>query len=183
MSALKGKPQRTKYQVSQDKAFIAELCLKGYTQQRMADLINERYKMAGSNITITVPSVNRDLKQIKEEWQKSANERMEEHKILQLKKLDALELEYWNSWQKSIKKDTRRTISKKIAYRGGEEIKQSESKEEDYYGDPRFLDGINKCIQQRSALLGLTKEDGSITNNNNLIITIEESSVGVVFNQ
>lgn len=182
MPGVKGKPQRTKYQVSQDKALISELCLKGYTQQRISNEINSRYKQSGSKVTITVASVTKDLKEIKNEWQSSANENMAEHKIIELKKIDALEREYWDSWQKSIQKDTKRTISKKISYRGGEEIRQSESKEEDYFGDPRFLDGINKCIEKRCNILGLTRQEEATTSSS-IIITIEESTVGLIINQ
>jgi len=182
MAAIKGKLKRNNNQMAHDKAVMAELSLKGYTLQRIVDEINGRYKASGVAISITTTSVCKELKQIREEWRKSGLLNTNEHKMIQLKKLDILEQQYWDSWQRSIEKPVKKTVSKKISYRSGEEMKQSEAKEEDFYGDPRFLDGINKCIQQRSALLGLANEDGTVTNNN-LIITIEESTVGVVVNQ
>lgn len=182
MPAVKGKQQRTKDQVAQDKALISELSLKGCTQQRIAEIINERYRQAGSKITITAASVNIDIRKIREEWERSGLLNVHEHKLLQLKKIDALESEYWRSWQKSIEKPTKRTLSKKISYRSGQEIKQTESREEDFYGDPRFLDGINKCIQQRCSILGLTKEEKT-TVDGGMIITIEESTVGLIENK
>lgn len=81
--------------------------------------------------SVTQQTISKDLRFIREQWLSDAVLNMDELKTVELAKLDHLERQYWSAWEKSV------------------------SKIENQYGDPRFLNGVHKCIESRVRILGL----------------------------
>ena len=86
----------------------------------------------------------------------------EERLAQQLRRIDLLEKEAWESWQKSKKPETTITEDYYEEDGDGEESPNVTLKRviKSSNGDPRFLAIISRCIDQRSKLLKLDKFEG-----------------------
>lgn len=147
--------KRTVEQREADKRFCAELFVKGYTYRQMADKLNEYNHENGLEYTLTYKSVFMDIQQVLAEWKKERFKDIDNYMQLELKKLDKIEVELWQSWENSKggKRKTKiknGTINNGIAT-GGE---LAERTLETTDGDPRYLDLLLKVQERRAKLLG-----------------------------
>jgi hypothetical protein len=80
--------------------------------------------------------------------------------VSELEKLDRLENQYWQAWEKSGGK-----ISKKKVKKNGSkgDIAQVEAEEKEQNGDASFLNGIKACIELRCKMMGYIKNSMDIT--------------------
>ena len=99
---------------------------------------------------VSQTTVSKDLSLIRKRWQKSALVDMNEAKNRELARIDALEREYWLAWQASKEKQVTTTAKKKTT--GGEEAIMTAREQT---GDPRYLAGVQWCIERRSKILGI----------------------------
>ncbi len=133
--------RRSREQLQRDRAETARLYLQGWLQIDIA-------KKQG----VEQSTISDDLAAIRKQWLASAIRDFDEARAQELAKIDILEIEYWQAWQRSLKSkktETAKTSSGKI--------RQDEAsvKEEFRDGDPRFLAGVERCIERRCKLLGL----------------------------
>lgn len=143
---------RSKIQRESDRARIAELRLKHWTQQEIANFLE-----------IDVSTVCRDLKSIEQQWKESALRDFDLDRSMELDRINLLEKEYWAAWQRSCEqKETsiREQLRNAIASQEGEVAAgngrvKSTLRVERRDGDAAFLNGILKCIELRSQILGL----------------------------
>ena len=96
------------------------------------------------------------LEQIRRDWQTSTIRDFDSLKIEELKRIDAVEAEYWSGWKNSLQdrkiNETRNSKGKLTT------LDRSES----MAGNPAFLDGVMKCIVKRCEILGINAPDFSI---------------------
>jgi hypothetical protein len=136
-------PKRSKIQQLRDRATIAELYLKGWSQIRIGEFLE-----------LNQSNISRELTKIKAGWKAETNRDYDLHVEEQLHRLSMVELQYWDGWQRSqvIKEQT-------MQERMNEAVESSKAKvqrrTETRVGDPRFLEGIIKCVQERGKLLDL----------------------------
>ncbi|MBD1842482.1 helix-turn-helix domain-containing protein [Cyanobacteria bacterium FACHB-63] len=146
-----GRP-RKKVQRDRDRASIAELRLKGWSQQRIAEYLE-----------VDQSTVSRDLVALERQWKESSLRDFDAERGMQLEKLDLLEREYWDAWERS-QASKESTISEQLRnaavnddgspIASGGRVRQM-TRTEQKIGDPQFLSGVLKCIGERSKLLGL----------------------------
>ena len=117
---------------------VAELYLKGWTQTKIAQ-----------HIGFSIATVSLDLKRIRKEWRETYKEDFAKRQARELAKIDRLEREYWEAWERSIGINETRTV------KNGKDGTEETVKQQDLVGDPRFLDGIAKCIDRRCKILGI----------------------------
>jgi predicted transcriptional regulator len=161
--------KRTSDQIQSDRAKIASFMLRGYSQKQIAD-----------EMKMTEAMVSREVKELRKDWAESAKIDMNEALGQELARIDQIEKEAWEAWEES-KKPTKR---EQQSVTEGQAQKVSIVK--NYRtGDPRYMNIITWCVEQRSRLLGLVKNKvtGNIdlttdgkplpapVNNVNLIIT------------
>lgn len=141
-------PKRSKIQRERDRLTIAELYLKGWSQQRIADLL----ELDKSNIC-------RELKKIKEQWKSQA---IEDHNLYvqqELRRLAMLEAEYWAGWETS-QQSKEISLNERLAT-GRDEVGQvlgrvkQATRTEQKVGDATFLNGVLSCVKERARLLDL----------------------------
>lgn len=147
--------KRTKEQREADKTFCADLFVKGYTYKQIAVKLNEWTKERGLNYEISYRQIFVDIKQVMIEWKKEQFDSIDKYMQLELKKLDKIEVELWDAWEKSksIKHKTKiigGNISDNTVSGGVLDSRQIE----DRNGDPRFLDLLLKVQERRAKLLG-----------------------------
>lgn len=166
-------------QIARDRKRIGELYLKGWLQNDIA-----------KELKISQSTVSRDLKALFKQWQKSALVDIDKAKAKELAKVDNLELEYWTAWKRSCE-DAETTVKKTKGnvkkYKGNDgqfiaerpaEIDQTSKGQS---GDPRFLQGVQWCIDKRCKILGIdapqklvhTGKDGGPIKTSNVLTIIE----------
>jgi hypothetical protein len=125
---------------------VAALLLRGTTNQ--FEIAAKLGMEASQHYTIS-----RDIKAIKEEWRGSALRDFNEARGREIEKLEALEKEFWEAWDRSrVEKVSERTKKNK---KGRSLAYEDETRKELRDGNPAFLDGALKCIAKRCELLGL----------------------------
>lgn len=127
---------------------VARLYLRGFPQGEIAQKLG-----------VHASTVSQDLAKIRQYWLESAKLDMDAIKAKELAKLDALEMEYWRAWERSKGEHTKRTRSYVEGTAKGEKaegvpVTVTETVEQTS-GDPRFLAGIESCMQRRAKMLGL----------------------------
>jgi len=164
-------PKRTKTERERDYLKETELYLKGKYQVEIAE-----------EIGITQQQVGYDLRIIQKRWIKETILNLDQHRIKELGKIDQLEREAWDAWEKS--KDESNV---KITYAKGltqdKEGKLTSSsldktnKVEDGNGNPKYLEIVLKCIERRCKMLGIdapAKVEHSGDGKNPIIIKLPE---------
>lgn len=149
--------RRTKAQREKDITFIADKYLIGWTQDRIAQ-----------ELGLNQSTISRDIEEVTARWRASALIDMNEAKAQELARIFKLESEYWDAWYAS-KGDEEASLTQKEGQTGGSgKVKTVQSKK-NRLGDPRYLQGVERCIQMRIDLLGIqppkqvnlgTPEDG-----------------------
>lgn len=131
---------------------IATLYAKSWTYQAIADKINKERPYQ-----LTKQQIYYDVKEIVKNWREEHKEKIDGYLVQQLNKLDLLELEYWNSWERSKGKKKEKTHKEGITSEGGT-YDETAIKSYTEVGDPSYLAGVERCIEKRSKLLGLFTE-------------------------
>jgi hypothetical protein len=136
-----------------DRRKIADLYLQGETQ---VDI--------GEELSLSQATISRDLKALQKEWLESTLIDFDKAKAEQLAKVDRLEREYWTAWEHSCEDAETAThkVKGKIEKRQDEDGKfiaeqpaEVAKTSKGQAGDPRFLAGIQWCIERRCKILGL----------------------------
>jgi len=137
--------RRSSGQLARDRRKIADLYLKGWIQ---ADIAAE--------IGMAQQTVSNDIKALQKDWLASALIDFNEAKSQELAKVDRLEREYWQAWERSC--EDAETITEKARASKGSERPDSVEKTKQakgQAGDPRFLNGVQWCIDRRCKILGI----------------------------
>ena len=135
--------RRSNGQLARDRRRISDLYLQGWLQTDIA-----------KEVGIDQSTVSRDIAFLQEEWQKSSLIDIDAKKAEELAKVDRLEREYWKAWDESCKaEETLRqegvAIDKTVTPK--KVVKTSKGQA----GDPRFLTGIQWCINKRCEIIGI----------------------------
>lgn len=153
-------PKRTTIQRERDLVTVAELYLKGCTQQYIAGVVSEEYE----DETLTRQQIGYDIKKLIKRWQKSQLVDIDQAKTSELAKINHLERTYWDAWERScedaetVTQKTKGVVQRRqdddgafVSERPAEATKTSKGQA----GDPRFLTGVMTCIDRRCKILGI----------------------------
>src|SRR5262249_55939864 len=122
---------------------VAELFLRGIKRQ------SELARRVG----VDRSTVSRDLKALNARWKEAAVRDLDAAKGQELEHIDEMQREYWHAWEES-KQGQETTTTEQVTSGDGERTKAAVRKEEQH-GDPRYLAGVQWCVEQRCKLLGL----------------------------
>lgn len=151
--ARKDKPDRSEAQQERDRREISRLYLQGMYQADIA-----------AKLGLSQPTVSRDIQVLIEEWKVERVYDINEAKARELAKVDNLELEYWEAWhrsqenaEKEVKKQKAAPAKKVKGEKESAVIMNQEIQKisEGQTGDPRFLAGVQWCIERRCLILGV----------------------------
>ena len=156
--------RRTRAERERDMVTVAELYLKGRHQFDIRDAVNEQYPPEKH---ITQQTISKDIKRLHQRWLESELIDINEAKNRELERIDLLERTYWEAWERSCEDaevQTRKTKGavKQLADDAGggnvfvaERPAETVATKKGQVGDPRFLQGVQWCITQRCAILGV----------------------------
>lgn len=126
----------------------ASLWLRGVPQTQIA-----------TQLGVSSQTIARDLRVIRQEWVQTRVTDWEMAREIELRKLDALEREAWEAWDRSQRHAETNKVSGSGADLGekrrGEKISHSRT------GDAKYLDVVARCIDRRCALLGINSLPGT----------------------
>lgn len=106
----------------------------------------------GQELGVTQQQVSYDLKIIRQRWLESSIRDFDEARAIEVAKIDDCEREFRAAWERS-QRIKQITNSKRKEGMGAST--EAGVRKEEQVGDPRFMDGILKCINMRCELLGL----------------------------
>ena len=139
--------RRSKAELIRDRRVLADLYLQGWTQTAIA-----------AEIGMSQQTVSRDLKALHKQWVEAALMDLNEAKARELAKIDRLEREYWDAWERSCQdSETERVKQRKTE--DGKEVREGVKVTKGQAGDASFLRGIQWCIERRCKILGIDAPD------------------------
>lgn len=107
--------------------------------------------VAAKEIGVSVATAYSDYRELLEEWKSESLDNIDKLKTIELKKLDALESAAWDAWERSGGRKVKTRTTQKM---GGVTVENLEWEET---GNPKYLQVINQCMNQRAQILGLYK--------------------------
>lgn len=123
-------------------------------RQQVASLYLQRKMQSeiARQLGVTQAQISYDLKAVREMWLASSVRAFDAAKAQELAKIDEAERAYWQGWQRSLEP---REVSVTEQTQGDTTSRKASVRREGQAGDPRFLDGVLKCIERRCGILGL----------------------------
>lgn len=159
-----GRPKmykRTKDQRESDLAFCSNLFLRGYTYREISENLNEENARRGVGYTITKQMVYWDMQQLLIEWKRERMENIDDYVTQELRKLDKMEVELWEAWERSktgkLREKNRQNAKPRKVLEDGDNPEYygyEETTTETSAGNPRFLDLLLNVQQRRAKMLG-----------------------------
>ena len=144
---------------------LSTLYKRGYSYREMRSEVMARLDLQ----SYSLETLKKDIDSLLEEWRETRIEDLDLALQLELERIDNLVKEAWEAWEKS-KENYKRVKNAQKGIPGTPEeddngnIKPSEiitvemkqnSEEVVCYGDPRYLEVINRLLMERRKLLGL----------------------------
>jgi transcriptional regulator with XRE-family HTH domain len=135
---------RTKLQKQRDKRRVSSMYLQGETQADIA-----------ASVGLSQPTVSRILAELQVEWRASAQADINEAKARELAKIDALEVEYWQAWQRSQLDAEVETTKMQGSDPAAPGKLEKQKRVEGQVGDSRYLQGVQWCVEMRCKIIGI----------------------------
>lgn len=135
--------KRTKAQREADMEAIARMYLTGKTQRYIAKIIG-----------VSQPMIKREIDRLRKRWRDSADTCFDDAQADQLARIDNLESTYWEAWEESREKKSK-IVTEKAGSGEGARRAKVQTTEEERDGNPKFLEGVQWCIAERSKVLGV----------------------------
>ena len=150
-------PKRSKIQQERDRTVIAELYLKGWSQAKIGEFLE-----------LNQSQISREISKIKAAWKAEATRDYDLCIDEQLRRLSMIESESWQAWERS-QAAKEQSLSEKMAEAasGGDAKTKIQRRTETRIGDPKFLETLLKCHQERSKLLDLYPTSSAPTSDSN----------------
>ena len=163
----RGRPDRkTRLMLVNRRREVANLYMSGLDQYQIGDRLG-----------ISQPIVSMDIAAVKKRWLQSSLRDWDTLKAEELAKIERTEEEAWAAWERSQRDaETIHVRTESAPRMNGENILVEETRKtikektvQGQVGDPRFLEVIAKCREQRCKIFGLFRD----VNINNTIIGAE----------
>lgn len=145
---------RKPHEKERDRGIVAEYYIKGYSLRYIAQIIAQK---VGNGYSVNHNTVSNDINALLKEWRETRVQDIDSLKVLELEKLDKLERTYWEAWEKSIEDYKKKTVKAKGKASDGAKPDYKEMTETEMiaYGNPSYLQGIERCIDKRCKILGI----------------------------
>lgn len=145
--------KRTREQIEFDRAFCADLFLRGYPYREIAKRLNDDLAKRKMDYRLTESMVYYDIQQLLISWKRDQLESIDQYVTAELQKLDKMEMEAWNAWEISKQKKTKNKTKKAGNGLMGRQI-MTEEATETTSGNPRYLELLLNVQHRRAKMLG-----------------------------
>lgn len=147
--------KRTSLQREVDTNFCLDLYIKGFSIREIHSKLISNLEDRGMEYQVTFQQVFNDIKAAMIDWKKENIQLVDDYISLELRKLDKMETELWDSWERSKNGKRKTEIEGGTMDNGnirGGSLKKRTLETGD--GDPRYLDLLLKIQERRAKLLG-----------------------------
>ena len=134
-----GRGARAKTETLARRERVAYLYLQGWTQHRI-----------GQEYGVVQQVISDDLHAVRAMWRESLIRNFDDARAQELAKIDRVELEYWEAWERSQHPAETTDTERDSAGKSKASVRRVGQS-----GNPRFLEGVERCIEKRCKLLGL----------------------------
>ena len=148
--------KRNNVQLERDRDYSWGEYLKGVPVQEINKRVNARAQAENLGYTISRPVTYDDITARLAEYRKESEAVLNDQVQIELAKVNKLEQEYWEAWERS------KTAKRRTEIEGGEMVGSNitggtvkKRTTEQIFGDPRYLEGVQWCIERRCRMLGL----------------------------
>lgn len=157
-----------------------QIFLEHRRQQVAARYLRGEYQsQIAADLHLSQQQISIDLKVIRAQWLASTLRDFDALKAEQLAKIDQIEIEAWSAWERSKQP---REITVTEATEGRQAGRKATVRREGQAGDPRFLERIQKCIDQRCQILGIGAMQEALKNAGlGLAALLDEARVHTAF--
>lgn len=157
---------------------VIQLFMKGISHEGICEIIRtENGHPIGANRVQNI--VETEITK----WSKANPSDISKLRAMEIQKINHLEYTYWKAWEDSIKGQSN---VKKIKRAEGEGSKMAVSSQHEEKrgssGDPRYLKGVEWCIQKRCELLGVDNPVPQVAIQNNNVTNNTDNSKNTVLN-
>src|SRR6516225_5652263 len=121
----------TRLQVQQRRTTVARLYLQQRSQGEIA-----------RDVGVDQGTVSRDLKASQAEWQRQRLDDFQHAKLRELARIDRLEREYWDAWERSGQ-NREQTVQERTSAPSGDRLKAG-TRSEGRDGNAEFLRGVER---------------------------------------
>lgn len=139
--------KRKRRQREADLPEIARLWARGLSLQEIASEISKNRPYS-----LSFQTISKDVRTNIERWKESIIADVGEMRAGELARINQIEREAWEAWEKSKQIAERKITGRKT---GSHEGTVAQLIQEAQCGDPRYLDKVQWCISKRCELLGL----------------------------
>lgn len=127
--------------------------LQGWEQAEIAAKLNAS---EDRSYTLSQQMISYDIRRVIDQWRASSLIDVDEAKANELAKINELERTYWQAWRRSCEgAETIKQRGKPGNLPGKVQTENIERTVKEQAGDPRFLQGVQWCIEQRCKILGV----------------------------
>ena len=130
-------------------------------QAQLERMVSTRYAQGASQaeiaeeLNVTQQHISQVLKKVLDKWTLSNIADIDKIKREELNKLNFLELEYMQAWERS-KLNAEKSITKAESSNPTKPEKYTKQKvSEGQCGDPRYLEGVERVIKRRCEIIGI----------------------------
>jgi hypothetical protein len=139
---------RTPDQKVAEQQRIAHYLARGLEQYQIRPLIEQEFA-----VTRTKMMISRDVQEIRARWWTALQRDLDQWIVEKLAELRALKQEYWQAWFES--KGTQQSTLRSQGQSGDQGVMQAQVREEFSPGNPAYLAGVQRCLEEECRLLGL----------------------------
>lgn len=131
-----------------------------YNIQRTAELYlqGRPYRDIADDLGVSHPTVVEYVRTLEKRWRERADIDFALQRAKELEKLDLLEKTFWQAWERSLIESSKTVLEAqpdRTVQNGAMKATKQRHTKESTVGDPRFLDGVFKCIDRRIKLFGI----------------------------
>lgn len=157
------------------KSKAVSLYIQGHSQETVKELMKD---LTGGH-SFSRNTIAKYIQESVDDWKATKNEIVDSWKAIELERINRLEATYWDAWENSKNVLKTNTIKKTKGDTGTLSIAERQDQERQSQGEPRFLQGIQWCIEQRCKLLGMEVPVPQLTINNTNTNTAVSANVSV----
>lgn len=151
---------KTEIKLTERKAKVIDLTMRGWTQQRIAGVVG-----------VSQVQVGRDIKEVVDEWRAEYLQGIDEIKMKEVKRIEHILAAHWEELEES----KYRTIPAKIDTKTGKPVKGALGKDRKVRvpANIEYLQGIRECVMMLWKIYGIG-QDASPTNNTLNVFNVDK---------
>lgn len=141
-----------------------------FSKEQRQNMVLEHYlrgksfRQISKEVSCSLHTVHRDIAAIRDEWRRARAEKMGDAEMLmELARVDGIEREAWAQWESSKKEEVESHASTEVIIEQGPDGQSVRKPGKEKItrktrirnADPRYMDIVCWCVEQRCKLLGL----------------------------